>query len=137
MTGSPVSGTIRWVIGVSLQGRAASPIEWLALAREADRSGFESLYVADHPGTCAAPFVALAAAAAVTDRIKLGTCVVNAGLWEPVPLAMEVATLDMVSGGRAVLGLGAGHTPAEWAMRGRSMPSPAQPRPGSCRSPPP
>ena len=95
---------------------------WLALAQAAEAAGCDALYVADHPGTAAAPFVALAAAASVTERIRLGTCVVNAGLWEPSSLAVEVATLDVVSHGRALLGLGAGHTPSEWARTGRSMP---------------
>jgi probable F420-dependent oxidoreductase len=94
----------------------------VTLARRAEELGFESLYVADHPGSCAAPFVALAAAAAVTSTIRLGSYVVNAGVREPVLLASDVATLDVVSGGRAVLGLGAGHTPAEWAAVGRVRP---------------
>jgi probable F420-dependent oxidoreductase len=84
------------------------------------------LFVADHPGSGPAPFVALAAAAAVTERVRLGTCVVNAGMWAPVRLASEAATLDVVSGGRAVLGVGAGHTPAEWRATGRTYPSPAE-----------
>lgn len=96
---------------------------WTELAREVERLGLGGLYAADHPGTTASPFVALAAAAAVTDRITLGTCVVNAGLWHPVDLASAVATLDIVSSGRALLGLGAGHTPAEWTVRGRTPPS--------------
>ena len=58
----------------------------------------------------------------MTERVALGTCVVNAGLWEPIALASEVATLDVVSGGRALLGLGAGHTPAEWEAVGQVVP---------------
>ena len=96
--------------------------EWLDLARRAEEIGFDSLYVADHPGSCASPFVALAAAAAVTSRLRLGSYVANAGVREPILLASDVATLDVVSGGRAVLGLGAGHTPAEWAAVGRVRP---------------
>jgi probable F420-dependent oxidoreductase len=96
----------------------------LALVVEVERAGFDGLYVSDHPGSGPAPFVALAAAAAVTERIKVGTCVVNAGMWDPVALANEVATLDVVSGGRAVLGVGAGHTPQEWTSTGRPYPSP-------------
>lgn len=108
---------------VSVQGQPKDRAAWLALAREVERSGFEALYVGDHPGSVAAPFVALSAAAAVTDRIRVGTCVANAGLWEPVSLANEIATLDVVSGGRAVLGVGAGHTPSEWTSTGQSFPS--------------
>ncbi|MEV4345095.1 LLM class flavin-dependent oxidoreductase [Actinoplanes sp. NPDC049596] len=106
----------------SLQAQPTSATQWPELAREAERLGFESLYVADHPGVCAAPFVALAAAAAVTSRLRLGSYVSNAGVREPILLATDVATLDVVSGGRAVLGLGAGHTPAEWEAVGKVRP---------------
>ena len=96
--------------------------EWRETARAAEAAGFTSLLVADHPGSCVNPFVALAAAAAVTRTIRLGSYVVNAGVREPMLLATDVASLDLVSGGRAVLGLGAGHTPAEWAAVGRTRP---------------
>jgi probable F420-dependent oxidoreductase len=106
----------------SLQALPDTAAGWLDLARRAEEIGFEALYVADHPGSCAAPFVALAAAAAVTSRLRLGSYVANAGVREPILLAADVATLDVVSGGRAILGLGAGHTPAEWAAVGRARP---------------
>jgi probable F420-dependent oxidoreductase len=106
----------------SLQALPDDARGWLDLARRAEEIGFESLYVADHPGACASPFVSLAAAAAVTTRLKLGSYVVNAGVREPILLASDVATLDLISGGRAVLGLGAGHTPAEWAAIGKIRP---------------
>ena len=106
----------------SLQALPDGAAGWLDLARRAEEIGFEALYVADHPGSCAAPFVALAAAAAVTSRLRLGSYVANAGVREPLLLAVDVATLDVVSGGRAVLGLGAGHTPAEWAAVGKVRP---------------
>jgi probable F420-dependent oxidoreductase len=96
------------------------------LAAEVEAAGFDGLYVADHPGSTPAPFVALAAAAGVTERIQLGTCMLNAGVWNPVALAREAATLDVVSGGRAVLGVGAGHTPDEWTSTGRPYPSPGE-----------
>lgn len=107
---------------VSVQGGPRDHESWRSLAREVESSGFDGLYVADHPGLASAPFVALAAAAAVTERIQLGTCVLNAGMWSPMQLAVEVATLDLVSGGRAVLGVGAGHTPSEWTSVGRAYP---------------
>ena len=110
------------MVTFSLQAKPADAAEWLDLARRAERAGFASLYVADHPGYGASPFVALAAAAAVTSSIRLGSYVSNAGVREPVLLASDVATLDVVSGGRAVLGIGAGHTPAEWAAVGRTRP---------------
>jgi probable F420-dependent oxidoreductase len=106
----------------SLQVQPENAAEWLDTARRAEAAGFAALYVADHPGSCAAPHVALAAAAAVTSTIRLSAYVVNAGVREPMLLAAEVATLDVVSGGRAMLGIGAGHTPAEWAAVGRTRP---------------
>lgn len=109
-------------IAISVQAVPEDRDTWLDLARRVDADGFATLYTADHPGSCPAPFVSLAAAASVTEQVALGTCVANAGLWEPVVLASEVATLDIVSGGRAVLGLGAGHTPSEWAAVGRQIP---------------
>jgi len=106
----------------SLQVQPENAAEWLDTARRAEAAGFAALYVADHPGSCAAPHVALAAAAAVTSTIRLSAYVVNAGVREPMLLAADVATLDVVSGGRAMLGIGAGHTPAEWAAVGRTRP---------------
>lgn len=111
---------------MSVQGSPKDRAGWLALASEVEEAGLDGLYVYDHPASGPAPFVALAAAAAVTERIQLGTCVVNAGMWEPVQLASEIATLDVVSGGRAVLGVGAGHTPQEWTSTGRAYPSPGE-----------
>jgi len=106
----------------ALQAQPQDAADWLDLARRAETAGFDTLLAADHPGSCAAPFVALAAAAAVTTRLRLGSYVSNAGVREPILLASDVATLDVVSGGRATLGLGAGHTPAEWAAVGRVRP---------------
>ena len=113
-------------IRFSLQAAPTRPAEWVILAKRCERAGFAGLTVADHPGTGPAPFVSLAAAAAVTSKIRLGSYVANAGFWEPLALASEVATLDVISAGRAVLGVGAGHTPAEWTMRGLDYPPAAQ-----------
>ncbi|HEX5198463.1 MAG TPA: LLM class flavin-dependent oxidoreductase [Actinoplanes sp.] len=110
------------MVTFSLQAQPTTAAEWLDLARRAEAIGFEAIQAADHPGACASPFVALAAAAAVTSKIKLGSYVSNAGVREPILLASDVATLDVVSGGRAFLGIGAGHTPAEWAAVGRERP---------------
>ena len=110
-------------ITFAVQGHPSSREDWLDLARDAETRGFEALSIADHPGTTASPFVALAAAAQVTDRLLLAPSVINAGAWEPLALAAEVATLDVLSDGRAMLGIGAGHTPSEWTQVGRPYPS--------------
>ena len=112
-------------VRVSVQASPRDRASWLRFAGEVEAAGFDGLFVFDHPGSGPAPFVALAAAAGVTERIRLGTCVLNAGTWEPMKLACEAATLDVVSGGRAVLGVGAGHTPAEWIAIGQPYPSSA------------
>jgi probable F420-dependent oxidoreductase len=96
---------------------------WQELARKVESLGFDALYVADHPGVTASPFAALASAAAVTSTLKLGTYVCNAGVRDPVALAGDAATVDVLSNGRFILGVGAGHTPAEWTMHGRDYPS--------------
>src|SRR5680860_1196889 len=107
----------------SIQARPRDARSWLQLAQWCEKSGFDALLAADHPGSSASPFVALAAAASVTSTLGLGSYVSNAGIREPVLLASDVATLDVVSHGRARLGLGAGHTPAEWGAVGRVRPS--------------
>ncbi|MEV6301337.1 LLM class flavin-dependent oxidoreductase [Actinoplanes sp. NPDC051861] len=106
----------------SVQAVPEDATSWVNFAKKCERDGFEALLVPDHPGTCAAPFVALAAAAAVTSKIRLASNVSNAGVREAMHLAVDVVTLDVVSNGRAGIGIGAGHTPAEWQAIGRERP---------------
>lgn len=113
-------------ISFALQAQPSSMTQWGDLVRDAEAAGFEALCVADHPGSTCSPFVALAAAVAITESIKLGTAVVNGGVRQPLDVASDVATLDLLSGGRALLGLGAGHTPAEWEATGHPYPTPKQ-----------
>jgi probable F420-dependent oxidoreductase len=115
--------TIRFGLQAGLD---TDPRAWLDLARKAEDSGFHTLYVADHLGVTASPFAALAAAAGVTSTLKLGTYVLNAGIRDPLSIASDAATVDVISGGRVILGIGAGHTPAEWSMTGRDYPSAAE-----------
>jgi probable F420-dependent oxidoreductase len=96
---------------------------WLELAHRVESLGFDALYVADHPGVTSSPFAALAAAASVTSTLRLGTYVLNTGVRDPVALASGAATVDVLSSGRLILGLGAGHAPAEWTMSGLPFPS--------------
>lgn len=109
-------------IEVSVQAQPAGAQSWLELAGRCEAAGIRALLVADHPGVGAAPFVALAAAAAATRRLRLGSYVVNAGVREAIHIAADVATLDLLSDGRAEIGLGAGHTPFEWESIGRVRP---------------
>lgn len=103
----------------------SGPIDDLvAEARAAEAAGFDVVTVPDHVGSGApSPMVVLAAIARETTRIRLGTFVLNNEMRNPVQLAWEATTLDRVSGGRFELGLGAGHTPHEFAATGIELPS--------------
>lgn len=94
---------------------ASSPV---AVARRAEELGFDVVLVSDHVGPGLSPVVALSAMAQVTERIRLGTLVLNNDMRNPVQLAWEAATLDRLSQGRFELGVGAGHTPQEYAATG-------------------
>ncbi|HWK28448.1 MAG TPA: LLM class flavin-dependent oxidoreductase [Solirubrobacter sp.] len=88
--------------------------EYLALARAAEEVGFESIWLGDHllyDNPDRGPWEAwtlLSALAASTSRVRLGPLVACAGFHPPAVLAKMAATIDEVSGGRFVLGLGAG-----------------------------
>jgi probable F420-dependent oxidoreductase len=113
-------------IAVSVQAAPADLSSWLSLARRLESSGFQGLLVGDHPGSGASPWPALGCAAAVTQTLPLGPYVVQAGVREPVHVAADAATLDLLAPGRVLLGVGAGHTPREWADIGRERPGPRQ-----------
>jgi probable F420-dependent oxidoreductase len=108
------------------------------VARAAEDAGFESLFVAEHSHIPISrvtphpsghempvqyahtldPFVTLAMAAAVTERLRLGTSICLVNERDPISLAKEVATLDLLSGGRVELGVGAGWNAEEMADHG-------------------
>jgi probable F420-dependent oxidoreductase len=113
-------------ITVSVQAEPADLTSWLALARQLEASGFRGLLAGDHPGSGAAPMPALGAAAAVTHTLALGTYVIQAGVREPMHVAADAATLDLLAPGRVVLGIGAGHTPREWSDIGSQRPAPRE-----------
>ena len=114
---------------------AIQPVE---LARAIEERGFESLWVCEHTHIPTSretpwpaggdlpleyshthdPFVALAAAAAATERIKLGTAITLVTEHSPFNLAKSVASLDMISNGRMLLGVGAGWNKEEMADHG-------------------
>jgi probable F420-dependent oxidoreductase len=76
-------------------------------AVRAERAGFDTFTLPDLPGALS-PLIALAAVARATTTIRVGTLVLNTGLWSPATVARELATLDQVSGGRLEIGLGSG-----------------------------
>ena len=93
--------------------------------RAAEDAGFSTVWTYDHlswrslrdgPWFGAVPL--LAAAARITERIRLGTLVASPNFRHPVPFAKEILTLDEVSGGRLDLGIGAGGTGADATVLG-------------------
>jgi probable F420-dependent oxidoreductase len=103
--------------------------EYLAMARAAEEGGFDSLWLGDHllypPGDRGLPergpweaWTLMSALAAATERVELGPLVACAGFHPPGLLAKMAATIDEVSGGRFVLGLGAGWNRREFGAFG-------------------
>jgi probable F420-dependent oxidoreductase len=110
-------------------GTCGDPEAAVTVARAAEEAGFESVWAAEHivlpdpqvagspmaPGTpLLAPVVALTLVAAHTTTLRLGTGVVLVPLRHPLLLAKELASVDVASGGRLIVGVGAGYLEAEF-----------------------
>lgn len=90
-------------------GGAPTAEEWFARAKRLEAMGYDTLAMPDHMvGGAWAAMPALAALATVTTKLRFGTLVIDNDFRNPVVFAREVAVLDVVSGGRFELGLGAG-----------------------------
>ncbi len=120
----------------------AYSIDIVTLAKRAEALGFESLWVPEHPlipvemktpfpsggplpefyKHCLDPFVGLAAAAGATEKLVLGTGICLVPERNPLMTAKEVATLDLVSGGRFEFGIGAGWLREESELLGVDFP---------------
>jgi probable F420-dependent oxidoreductase len=98
--------------------RAGSRKEWRKLCRKVEDLGYSSLAVPDHFGEQLAPIAALATAAAVTTSLRVGMLVAANDFRHPVPHAKELATLDVLSDGRVIWGMGAGWLAPEYHAAG-------------------
>ncbi len=108
-------------------GGAMPGDELLAAARRAEELGYEVFSVSDHlnmPGSELAPMVTLSAVAAVTERIELQPLVLSNDFRHPALLAKETATLDLISGGRCAIGLGAGWLGPDFQLPGLPFDTP-------------
>jgi probable F420-dependent oxidoreductase len=116
-------------IDLAVLGEYADPRVAVALALEAEAAGWEAFFVWDHLAfvwgvPAAEPWVTLAAIAQATTRLRLGTAVTPLARRRPQVLANTVATLDVLSQGRVILGVGLGGRPAEFSAFGED----AEPR---------
>ena len=91
---------------------------WLAQARRAEELGYSTLLMPDHLIDQLSPIPALAAAAAVTTRLRLGVHVFANDYRDPVMLAREAAAIDILSNGRLEFGLGAGWMVSDYQQLG-------------------
>lgn len=91
----------------------------------AESLGFDGIFFSEHHlnerADCPSPLLAAACAAAVTERLKIGTAVLILPFYHPIKLAEDVAVLDNLSGGRVILGLGLGYRSDEFAGFGIPM----------------
>ena len=113
----------RFRFGIQL-ATATSGEDWAAQARKAEDLGYSALFLPDHFGDQLAPVPALMAAADATSTIKVGTLVFDNDYKHPVVLAKELATLDVLSGGRVEVGLGAGWMQSDYDQSGIPMDPP-------------
>ena len=111
--------------GISLAniGTYADPRVAVDVARAAEESGWDGVFLWDHLAfawgqPAADPWVTLAAIAATTTRIRIGTAVTPVARRRPHVLAHQVATLDVLSGGRVIFGAGLGGSAPEFAKFG-------------------
>ncbi|MER6563283.1 TIGR03621 family F420-dependent LLM class oxidoreductase [Streptomyces sp. NPDC001027] len=95
--------------------------DWSAVVRSCEDLGYDTLLVTDHLHLRLAAVPALAMAAGLTTRIRLGSYVLNSDLRDPVLLAKEMATVHTLSEGRAVVGLGAGWLRTDYEQAGIAM----------------
>ncbi|HWH35467.1 MAG TPA: TIGR03621 family F420-dependent LLM class oxidoreductase [Acidimicrobiales bacterium] len=95
--------------------------DWAETARRVEDLGYATMLVPDHLGDQLAPLPAIAAAAAATTDLRVGTFVLANDFRHPVLLAKEAATVDMLSGGRVELGVGAGWRREEFEAAGMAF----------------
>ncbi|HEX6662224.1 MAG TPA: TIGR03619 family F420-dependent LLM class oxidoreductase [Gaiellaceae bacterium] len=114
---------VRFGIALANIGSYSDPRVAMRVAEAAEAGGWDGIFVWDHlafawGASAADPWTVLAAIAATTERLRLGTAVTPVARRRPQVLANQVATLDVLSRGRVILGAGLGGSPAEFGKFG-------------------
>ena len=91
---------------------------WIAKVRKAESIGYSVVTMPDHFGERVAIWPSIVAAADATTRLRFGSMTVNNDLWNPVMLAREAATTDVLTDGRLEVGLGAGWRSVDYEWTG-------------------
>ena len=97
---------------------------WTETVRETEALGYSTMFVPDHFDEGLGPISAMAAAAAVTTTMNVGTLVLDCDFRHPAVLARELATIDLLSEGRLEVGLGAGWKNLDYERSGIPMDRP-------------
>jgi len=97
--------------------------EWTDMARRIEALGYSSLTLPDHFDSQLAPVPALMAAAAVTEKLRVGSLVWDNDYKHPLVLAKELATMDVLSDGRLEIGIGAGWMISDYEQAGMTYDS--------------
>jgi alkanesulfonate monooxygenase SsuD/methylene tetrahydromethanopterin reductase-like flavin-dependent oxidoreductase (luciferase family) len=114
---------MRFAVDIAPLGDLSDPVAIVGLARAAEAAGWDGISIWDSTGVSMGtsapdPFVALAAVAAATERLRLILSVIALPRRRAHLVAQSVATLDRVSGGRLVFGVGAGGDPGDFTAFG-------------------
>ena len=115
--------TRKFRFGIQISN-AGSAQEWAEKARQMEDLGYSSLFIPDHFGDQLAPIPAMMAAADATSTLRIGTLVLDNDYRHPLVLAKELATIDVLSGGRLEVGLGAGWMKTDYAASGMAYDRP-------------
>jgi len=114
-----VAKEFRFALGLQAARRQQSVQDW---GRRAESMGYDVVHLPDHL-YAPAPFPMLTAVAMATEKLRIGTFVLNAGFYKPALLARDAVDLDLLSDGRLDLGLGAGYVQAEFEAAELPFPS--------------